>query len=91
MTDKIDLPFEKVINLGAVKPVEAIKPKDSCKKRIEELLRQLEYEIMKGYEFKELDQDKSIQYDTILPAVREDGKYNKLTLIVQCTDLFKKN
>lgn len=61
------------------------KPKGFHRKRIEELLWQLEYEFMKGYDAKEFDQNEEFQYHKILPLRREDDKFTKFMVVIHPT------
>lgn len=79
----INFPENKIVR----KPdnLDKEKPKGFHQKRVEELLWQLEYEFMKGYDAKEFDQNEEFQYHKILPLIREDRKFTKFMVIIHPT------
>ncbi len=79
----------KIINFPTNKIVRTInneKPKGFHQKRVEELLWQLEYEFMKGYDAGEFAQNKEFQYHKILPLQREDKKLTKFMVVIYPTE-----
>ena len=61
------------------------KPKGFHQKRVEELLWQLQYEFMKGYDAKEFDVNEEFQFHQTLPLQREDGKFTKFMVVIHPT------
>lgn len=79
----INFPEDKIVR----KPdnLNKEKPKGFHQRRIEELLWQLEYEFMKGYDAGELSQNEEFQYCKILPFQRKDKKFTKLMVVIHPT------
>lgn len=86
-----ELENDKIVNFPENKIVKKVnlngqKPKGFHQKRIEELVWQLEYEIMKGIEAKEFDREKEFVYQKILPLKRENGKFTIFQVSVFSTE-----
>jgi hypothetical protein len=85
MTNKIiNFPKNKIVR--SQNNLNAEKPKGFHQKKIEELIWQLEYEFIKGYEAKEFNLNDEFHYKKILPNTRKDGLFTKLLVVIHPTD-----